>query len=197
MGKIQLIGLIFGIVSIRSSFCMNSSQSSQGSEQESSHSLVLKKARWGTKATVYTGLCLGSGILLVVSIYDFATNNTPETPLSIRFAAIGTSFLGIKQFGWGAYEAVCKIIAEHPDDLEESLYQRIVARLSNTTISKMNFLGTPPNQSFSSLPSLASTRLNNGSNSEGSFTSITKTNEFDTILETLGRAPEPLKTSVQ
>lgn len=194
MGKVQLIGLILGIVSIRSSFCMNSSQSSQGSAQESSRSLILKKARWGTKTTIYTGLCLGSAILFVVSIYDFATNNTPETPLSIRFAAIGTGILGIKQFGWGAYEAVCKIIAEHPDDLEESLYQRIITRLSNTNISQVARLNTPPNQSFSSLSTLASTRLQQSS---GSFDSITKTNEFDDILETLGKAPESLKTSVQ
>ncbi len=107
----------------------------------------IDKTRWGAKATVYGACAIGSAMLLATGLYDFATNNTPETAASTRFATIGAALVGLKCFGFGAYKAFRELMAGHSD--REALIQEIMIRLSSQQVGSLR---TPEALSSSSFP---------------------------------------------
>lgn len=149
----------------------------------------IDKVRWGAKATAYGACTIGSGMLLVTELYDFATNNTPETSISTRFAGIGAALVGLKCFGFGAYKAFRELIAGYSD--KEALIQEIIARINTARTSSAH----PPEalssssfaiQSISKIPSvnLLGNVPQQGSNqSLESFVAATKPNGIDILLQ--------------
>jgi len=148
----------------------------------------IDKTRWGAKATVYGACAIGSGMLLATGLYDFATNNTPETAISTRFATIGAALVGLKCFGFGAYKAFRELLAGYSD--KEAFIQEIITRMSSTQVSSPQ---TPeaissssfPLQSISKIPSanlLGKTSPQGSNQSVASYVAATQPNAFDTLL---------------
>jgi hypothetical protein len=151
----------------------------------------IDKTRWGAKATAY-GICtIGSGMLLVTELYDFATNTTPETSLSTRFAGIGVALLGLKCFGGSAYRALQQLLAGHSN--REAHIQEILIRMKLSSAA----LQTPEGPSLSSMQSittfppttpLATSQKKGSHESVSSFVVATTPNSFDKLLRESSRA---------
>lgn len=157
-------------------------------EQQLISASTLDKARWGAKVTVYGACTIGSGMLLVTQLHDFAINNTPETSIATRFAGIGTALVGLKCFGFAAYKALRELIADHSD--KEELIREIIERLTAAQIYQQP-VKAASSSSFALQNSIQNFSINilgktphGSTDSVSSILAATKRNGIDTLLKT-------------